>query len=508
MAELNVLNRLVADFGQSLYQKFYKIIEMYGYSDDPKDISKIPDQIITKVAEITRESFHTIWHVLEQQFYMYSVQEKVYVPIERDQLMHNAFAVFTKAQEDVIVSINKPWVLVIKESSFRKSFLEGLRAYRGETDGKQEANFLMFLNNTVKLNVQYSPEDIAPGGKLFSGNVPDYKEFHTHTLNAVLIPVFERPSIWGNACRLMGFDTPEMMNAIEDILLYLLSPSLVREEMFYWYGRGSNGKSVIIKFITRVVGARHTASVSLDDLQDSSFAWHALLGKRLNLPSESGSSAYVESEKLKAVITGDQITINRKNKDHISVVLAVKFVFAMNRQPVFSERTHAIYRRFRMVVFDREVADHEKITDFHEVLLQHRDEIVSWWLINHLRRYGQFNPKFELPEIFETWRQDALRGEGDPIVLFTEECLQFVNDPTLEVDIQAVRNAFKAYCIKNGVDTRKWGDTVIGRKFSDEFGLISKHNPNACHAAKGSVKVTRNNTQKRVYQGLRLIGQK
>ena len=508
MPKFEVLNLLIADFGESLYQGFFQTIKVCGYSGDPKAIQQIPHQITEIVAASGRNVFHTYWHVLEQSFYMYSNREKIYLSIERDEIMRNSFALFTKAHEDVIAAIGKPWLFLIKESEFRKYFIEGLRAYRGETNGKQESTFLMFLNDTVKLDIPYLPEDVVSGGKLFSGNAPDHTQFHTHTLNVSLTPVSARPPLWDNACKLMGFGTPEMMDAIEDILLYLLSPSLIREEMFYWYGRGSNGKSVLIKFLTAVIGARHTASVSLDDLQDSSFAWHALLGKRLNLPSESGSSAYVESEKLKAVITGDQITINRKNKDHISVILPVKFVFAMNRKPVFSERTHAIYRRFRMVVFDREVTENEKITDFHEVLLRSRDEIVSWWLINHLQRYGQFKPKFDLPEIFETWRQDALRGECDPIVLFTEECLQFVNDRSIEAYIEDVRSAFKAYCAKNGIDIHKLNDNVIGRKFSDEFGLASKHDPCACHAAEGSDKVTRNGLQKRIYRGLRIVGQK
>lgn len=507
MANNDSLDLLIEEFGKRLHKRFAAVIEEYGYADDSGKRKELSGQIIASVADIVRSTFYTFWHTREQAYYMFSDREKVYLCVEREKLINNAFAIFTRAHEEVIARIGKPWTHLLRENEFCKSFKEGFRPYQGETNGEDETKFLMFQNSKVCLDAQYSHADIAQGGKLFTGQAPDHAVFHTHTLNASLVPVTKRPVIWENACKLMGFDNDEMMNAIEDILLYLLTPSLEREEMFYWYGRGSNGKSVLIKFLTGVVGARHTASVSLDDLQDSSFAWHALLGKRLNLPSESGSSAYVESEKLKAVITGDQITINRKNRDHISVVLTVKFVFAMNRQPVFSERTHAIYRRFRMVVFNREVADHEKIPDFHEVLLQHRNEIVSWWLINHLQRYGGFTAKFTLPEVFETWRNEALRGEADPLVLFVEECLQFVDNPSFEVDIQAVRNAFKEYCTRNIIDVRRWSDVVIGRKLIDEFNLLSKHNPAALHAAKGSVKVTRCNTQKRIYQGLRLISQ-
>lgn len=502
--ESDSVARLSSDFGKELHKGFFAAIAEFIDCTDKNKIEEFFFKIIAVLANVARNLFHVYWHSQEQNFYMYSSAERVYLPVERDQLANNAFAIFTKAHENVLTYKNVPWTLIMTEKSFRTAFKEGLKPFRGETNGAQERNLLLFQNNTVRLDDTYTAEDIAPDGKLFSGKAPDFSFFHTHTLNASLIPVSERPSLWEKACILMGFASQEMMEALEDILLYLLSPSLEREEMFYLYGKGSNGKSVLIKFLAGIIGARHTASVSLDELQDSSFAWHILMGKRLNLPSESGT-AYVESEKLKAALTGDQITINRKNKDYVSVTLAVKFVFAMNRAPVFSERTHAIYRRFRMIVFSREVEEHEKILDFHQVLLDNRDAIVSWCLINHLRRYGKFTPKFILPEIFEIWREEALRGEADPIVLFTEECLEFIDDTSFEVDIAQVRMAFKTYCVGQNMDVKKWSDVVIGRKFSDEFGLIAKRNPAARHAAKGSQKKTRKNKQVRVYEGLRLM---
>ena len=502
--ESDSVSRLTTDFGKELSKGFYAAIAELLESSDKNKLEEFFFKIIAVLANVARNFFHIYWHTQEQSFYMYSSAERVYLPVDRVQLANNAFAIFTRAHEAVLADENAPWSLIMTEKNFRSAFKEGLKPFRGETNGSQERNLLLFQNNTVQLDYAYTNEDITPDGKLFSGNAPDHTLFHTHTLNASLSPISERPTVWEKACILMGFATQEMMEAIEDILIYLLSPSLEREEMFYLYGKGSNGKSVLIKFLAGIIGARHTASVSLDELQDSSFAWHILMGKRLNLPSESGT-AYVESEKLKAALTGDQITINRKNKDYVSVTLAVKFVFAMNRAPVFSERTHAIYRRFRMVVFSREVEEHEKILDFHQVLLDNRDSIVSWCLINHLRRYGKFTPKFSLPEIFEVWREEALRGEADPIVLFTEECLDFIDDVSFEVDIAQVRMAFKTYCAGQSMDVKKWSDVVIGRKFSDEFGLIAKRNPAARHAAKGSQKKTRKNKQVRVYEGLRLM---
>ncbi len=502
--ESDSVSRLTAAFGKELYNGFYAAIAEFIDCTDKNKMEEFFYKIIAVLANVARNLFHVFWHTAEQSFYMYSSADRVYLPVDRVQLANNAFAIFTRSHEAVLTDKDAPWTLIMMEKDFRAAFKEGLKPFRGETNGTQERNLFLFQNNTVRLDCTYAVDDITQNGKLFSGQAPDHTLFHTHTLNASLIPVLERPSVWERACILMGFAAEEMMEAIEDILLYLLSPSLEREEMFYLYGKGSNGKSVLIKFLAGIIGARHTASVSLDELQDSSFAWHILMGKRLNLPSESGT-AYVESEKLKAALTGDQITINRKNKDYVSVTLAVKFVFAMNRAPIFSERTHAIYRRFRMIVFSREVEEHEKVLDFHQVLLDNRDAIVSWCLINHLRRYGKFTPKFNLPEIFEVWREEALQGEADPIVLFTEECLEFIDDTSFEVDIAQVRMAFKTYCVGQNMDVRKWSDVVIGRKFSDEFGLIAKRNLAARHAAKGSQKKTRKNKQVRVYEGLRLM---
>ncbi|MBV5337740.1 MAG: hypothetical protein J0653_07345, partial [Deltaproteobacteria bacterium] len=385
-----VTESLTQRFGAEFSRTVKTAIELFGYSEDAEKRKAFPLEITKSISQLMRANFPMIYHGPESAYYLYSQSEKVFLEINRERLVESGLAYFEHSHVTLEAELGKPWQLLIKEAALRKCIQEGIKPNLGVTNGEQERNILAFKNAIVNLKTIYA--DMPEGQKLLNCSAPDGTVFNTHTIDANLVAVHTRPEVWATALRLMGFETEEMMAAVEDLLLYQITPSLAREEMNYWYGKGSNGKSVLIKFLRGVVGERHVGSVSLDELQSNSFAWEGLFGKRLNLPAESGSSGFMDSEKLKAVLTGDAIAVNRKNRPIISVVLPVKFVFAANRLPVFAEKTHAMYRRFRLLRFDRTVKDSEKIEDFHDVLLAARDEIVSWWLVNHLSRYGKFNP--------------------------------------------------------------------------------------------------------------------
>ena len=500
-----VTESLTQRFGAEFSQTVKDAIRDFGYADDAETRKTFPLQITKSISQLMRSKFPMIYHGPESAYYLYSQSEKVFLEINRERLVESGLAYFEHAHVTLEAELGKPWQLLIKEAALRKCIQEGIKPNLGVTNGEQERNILAFKNAIVNLKTIYA--DMPEGQKLLNCSAPDGTVFNTHTIDANLVAVHARPEVWATALKMMGFETEEMMCAVEDLLLYLITPSSAREEMQYWYGKGSNGKSVLIKFLRGVVGERHVGSVSLDELQTNNFAWEGLFGKRLNLPAESGSSGFMDSEKLKAVLTGDAIAVNRKNRPIVSVVLPVKFVFAANRLPVFAEKTHAMYRRFRLLRFDRTVQDSEKIEDFHDVLLAERDEIVSWWLVNHLSRYGKFNPKFDLPEIFEVWKNEAMRGEGDPISAFVDECIGFVDDEKAIVRSKDIWTAFKTYCTGEEINISKWGagGTTFYRKLNDDFEMVAKSNPAAKLAAEPTVLLTRDREKARFYRGVRLV---
>lgn len=499
-----LVENLRQSFNAAIRPVIKDVIVEYGYAEDSKMQDQLPDQLADKISALVCVDFPLIYHSEEQAYYMYSRPERVFLDINRDVLVETGFAFFAQAQKE-LQQEGKPFRVLMQERKIKASLKEGLRPYLGETNGRAEHDLLVFRNKIISLKKDYT-SDLQSVNGFEDCAAPDGTVFNTQTLNADFVAVSERPRIWEQALLSMGFDTPDMMEAVEDILLYLMSPSLAREEMFYFYGIGSNGKSVLIKFLMEVVGRRHVAAVSLDDLQKSDFAWEPLINKRLNLPAESGSSGFMDSEKLKAVITGDAIAINRKNRPIVSVVLPIKFVFAANRLPVFAEKTHAMYRRFCLLRFDKIIDGSEQIQDFHKMLLDQRNEIASWWLISHLRRNGAFNPKFKLPEIFETWRLDAMQGEGDVVSMFIQAQVVFTGDLEDIVTTADLIKAFKAFCREEDISsTSRWGENIYGRKLHEGFVLEAKRSPNAKLAAEGSAPITRNGKTQRYYRGLSVI---
>jgi len=139
----------------------------------------------------------------------------------------------------------------------------------------------------------------------------------------------------------------------------LLGKHLSLEVALILLGEGRNGKSVLIKTLSKFVGEENTSYVELQDLGNSNRVV-MIDGKLLNVGSDSSDKNFDPSQ-FKRAISGEPILGRRLYKNSYIIKDIPKFVFAMNSLP-FSQgdTSFGLLRRLKIIQFDK-IIDENKI---------------------------------------------------------------------------------------------------------------------------------------------------
>jgi putative DNA primase/helicase len=220
----------------------------------------------------------------------------------------------------------------------------------------------------------------------------------------------------------------EIIQLIQEIIGYALSPSLDAQKFFVWVGDGSNAKSVLAQILSKLVGEQNISRISLRKFGER-FGLTSIVDKRLIIATENEmSSRPLDSEMLKAITAGDPVTIERKFADIFEYQPAVKMIFLMNRPPRFSDWSFALRRRMVVVPFDRlfveePMNEYEGKIDRHIIkkLLTELPGILVW-AIDGWKRLRDNDFKFTRSQRVEEFLQDFWL-EQNPFLDYVRTCI-------------------------------------------------------------------------------------
>ena len=155
---------------------------------------------------------------------------------------------------------------------------------------------------------------------------------------------------------LMGVldDKKDRQTILEMFATALLRNTLNMEKAVMLIGEGANGKSTLLSAISDVFGSDNVSGVSIHDLLWNRFSKADLDAKMLNIYGDISSKDLNYVGVLKSIITGEGITVEKKNKGSFIMRPYAKLFFAANRLPEVNEDTDAIYRRFLIIEFKRQ----------------------------------------------------------------------------------------------------------------------------------------------------------
>lgn len=144
----------------------------------------------------------------------------------------------------------------------------------------------------------------------------------------------------------------DTINNIYQLGGYLIYPKIKMEKMFIFYGTGSNGKSFLMDHVfKKFFDRKFITSLSLNAISDETdTAREQLLWSRVNFATEQKAND-IESDELKKVITGEDISIYRKYLSVINHEPKCKLVVAGNRFMRFKDTSEGTRRRLMIFNF-------------------------------------------------------------------------------------------------------------------------------------------------------------
>ena len=136
------------------------------------------------------------------------------------------------------------------------------------------------------------------------------------------------------------------------IIASAINPKQVNAKAIFFYSSvGNNGKGTYGQLLKNLVGKENYSSLPIPAFKHE-YMKEQLLGKTLNIADENPVDIYLDSvQDFKAVITGDDILINRKFEKPIAVQIKAINIQMLNGLPRTKDKSDSFYRRLIIVPF-------------------------------------------------------------------------------------------------------------------------------------------------------------
>lgn len=185
----------------------------------------------------------------------------------------------------------------------------------------------------------------------------------------------------------------ELVEAVLDMMAYVLWPAYNDHVFAFFIGIGMNGKSTLLKIIQRMIGKENYSAVSIQQLGSNRFAPSQLEGKLANISSESSGYEMTleEMNVIKNLSAGEEMMAERKGLQGFLLHNTAKLIFSANKAPRFKEDGLAIQRRMLAIPFDYVIEKSD--TRVEERLFAEIPKIVSL-LVRRIQENVKLNDGF------------------------------------------------------------------------------------------------------------------
>lgn len=213
-------------------------------------------------------------------------------------------------------------------------------------------------------------------------------------------------------------DDPEVVELLWEILGAIIRPHVRWNKSAWFYSeRGNNGKGTLCELMRNLCGPTSFASIPIADF-GKDFLLEPLTRASAIIVDENDVGTFIDkAANLKAVITNDVISINRKFKTPIAYQFFGFMVQCLNEFPRIKDKSESFYRRQLFVPFEKNFNGVERRYIKGDYL--HRPEVLEYVLKKVLH---------DLPSYYELSEPEACQNvlatykvSNDPVRLFWSE---------------------------------------------------------------------------------------
>jgi len=176
----------------------------------------------------------------------------------------------------------------------------------------------------------------------------------------------------------------ELQRFIQRMCGYALTGVTREHALFFMYGTGANGKSVLLNTICGVIGD-YARTAPIEAFVASTSEHHptdlaGLQGARLVTAVETEDGRRWAESKLKALTGGDRIAARFMRQDFFEYVPQFKLIIAGNHKPGLRTVDESMRRRFNLLPFTVTIPASERDPELTEKLREEWGGILQWMI--------------------------------------------------------------------------------------------------------------------------------
>lgn len=226
-----------------------------------------------------------------------------------------------------------------------------------------------------------------------------------------------------------------------------INPSVLKlEKVLMLYGGGSNGKSVVFEVLNAMLGEENVSNYSLESLTNQNGYYRASIGDKLvNYASELSNK--LDTTLFKQLASCEPVDARLPYGNPFKLKDYAKLVFNANILPETTDHTHAFFRRFLIIHFDRTIEDSEQDKELSKKIIHSELPVVLNWVLEGLNRLLE-QKNFTQSATIENALK-AYKIQSDTVQMWKKE-LCYKNSLDSYELIGDLFNQYRSYCYEDG----------------------------------------------------------
>lgn len=342
-----------------------------------------------------------------------------------------------------------------EEKDRERSWELGKHANRSESEPRLRA-MVSLAKSEFGMTVDVKELDTAPhlfnviNGTidLKTGELQEHKheDFITKLSPVCYNPNSQAPRFEQFLNEVFGGDV-ELIKFIQRAIGYSLTGETREQVFFILHGGGENGKSVFINVLLELLNeyAKQTPTETLVQKKAGVMSndLARLRGARFVSAVETETSHRLAASLLKQMTGEDTIPARFLYREHFEYKPAFKLWLATNHLPQIKDNSHAMWRRIKIIPFDRTFSNEERDSQLFEKLKGELDGILAWCVRGAVEWYAKGLGNSDLVKIATS----EYRAEMDTLAPFIQERCETGNHNT--VTIAEITQAYYEWCEEN-----------------------------------------------------------
>lgn len=245
---------------------------------------------------------------------------------------------------------------------------------------------------------------------------------------------------------------PKWVEFMQRELGYTLSGRVSEEKLFFWLGKGANGKSVLANILRHIFGTYAVTvppAFMMQNRRDGGGATPELAmlaGSRLALANEIEAGSRLSAQTVKVAVSTEHITARHLYGAPFTFAPTHKLLIRGNHRPIVTDDDEGIWRRIVLIPFELDVPTHARDPGLEARLLTEAPGILRWMVegFTKWQRDGLMIPK----RVADASR--AYRRESDLFMQWVADQCE-TGPPAFTVAQKRAYSSYRFWCSEQGL---------------------------------------------------------